>query len=88
MVAKGKDGGRDHYRVWDEHVHTAIFKMDNQQGPTVLHRELCLVLSGSLHRRGVCREWIYGYILLSRSAVLLKLSQLCLLTVLQYEIKN
>ena len=21
--------------VWDRHVHTAIFKMDNQQGPTV-----------------------------------------------------
>ena len=21
--------------VWDEHVHTAVFKMDNQQGPTV-----------------------------------------------------
>ena len=21
--------------VWDGHVHTAIFKMDNQQGPTV-----------------------------------------------------
>ena len=23
------------YRVWDGHVHTAIFKMDSQQGPTV-----------------------------------------------------
>ena len=21
--------------VWDRHVHTAMFKMDNQQGPTV-----------------------------------------------------
>ena len=21
--------------VWDGHVHTAVFKMDNQQGPTV-----------------------------------------------------
>ena len=28
-------GGRDSYRVWDKHVNTAIFKMDNQQGPTV-----------------------------------------------------
>ena len=27
-------GGRDDYRVWEGHVHTAIFKMDNQ-GPTV-----------------------------------------------------
>ena len=27
--------GRDSEGVWDEHAHTAIFKMDNQQGPTV-----------------------------------------------------
>ena len=28
-------GGRDRSGVWDWHVHTAIFKTDNQQGPTV-----------------------------------------------------
>ena len=27
--------GRDSYGVGDGHVHTAIFKMNNQQGPTV-----------------------------------------------------
>ena len=27
--------GRDSYGVWEGHVHTATFKMDNQQGPTV-----------------------------------------------------
>ena len=27
------------------YVHTAIFKVDNQQGPTVEHRELCSVLT-------------------------------------------
>ena len=27
--------GRDSQGVWDGHVHTGIFKMDNQQGPTV-----------------------------------------------------
>ena len=42
--------------VWDGHVHSAIFKMDNQQGPTVEHRELCLMLHGSLDGRGVCRR--------------------------------
>ena len=31
----GYQGGRDSLGVWDWHVHTAIFKMDNQQGPTV-----------------------------------------------------
>ena len=29
----GKRGGRDRLGVWD--VHTAIFKIDNQQGPAV-----------------------------------------------------
>ena len=27
--------GRDRLGVWGWHVHTAIFKVDNQQGPTV-----------------------------------------------------
>ena len=27
--------GRDSEGVWDRHEHAAIFKMDNQQGPTV-----------------------------------------------------
>jgi len=39
--------------VWDQCVHTAIFKMDNQQGPTVWHRELCSMLCGSLDGRAV-----------------------------------
>ena len=30
MVARGKDEVRDGYRVWNGHVHMAIFKMDNQ----------------------------------------------------------
>ena len=38
----------------DRHVYTAIFKMDNQQGPTAQHRELCSMFCGSLDGRGVC----------------------------------
>ena len=34
-------------------------KMDNQEGPTVEHRELCLLSCGSLDRREVWGE--YGY---------------------------
>ena len=44
---------RDSYGVWDQHVYTGIFKMDNQQGPTVQYSELCSVLCGSLDGRGV-----------------------------------
>ena len=35
------------------HVHTAIFKMDNQRGPTLQHVELCSMLCGSLDGSGV-----------------------------------
>ena len=35
------------------YVHTAVFKTDNQQGPTVQHGELCSMLCGSLDGRGV-----------------------------------
>ena len=40
--------GRDSWGVWDEHVHTAVFKMDNQQAPTVQHSKLCSILCGNL----------------------------------------
>ena len=39
--------------MWDPHVHTAIFKMDNQQRHTVEHRELCSMLRGSPDGRAV-----------------------------------
>ena len=32
---RGRVEGRDGFGVSDWHVHTAIFKIDNQQGPTV-----------------------------------------------------
>ena len=28
-------GGKDSQEGWDGHVHTVVFKMDNQWGPTV-----------------------------------------------------
>ena len=48
----GEDGGRDGWRVWDQYVYTAVFRMGNQQSPTVQHRELCSMLHGSLDGRG------------------------------------
>ena len=44
----GMDGGRDSQGVWDGHGHTAVFNMENQQGPAEQHRELCSVSRGSL----------------------------------------
>ena len=39
--------------VWDGRAHTAMFKIDNQQGPTIQHRELHSMLCGILDGRGV-----------------------------------
>ena len=33
----GRMGARDGQRLWDRHVHIVVFKMNNQQGPTVQH---------------------------------------------------
>ena len=49
----GRMGGRDNQEVWDGHVHTAVFKMDNQQAPAVQHGELCSWSCGHLDGRGV-----------------------------------
>ena len=34
-IAEGRMGNEIVTGIWDEHVHTAIFKMDKQQGPIV-----------------------------------------------------
>ena len=56
----------------DMSIRTAVFKMDNQQGPPGQHVELCSMLCGSLDGRGVGGEWIHVW--LSLFAVQLKLS--------------
>ena len=37
MVTRGGGmvGGKDRLRVWDWHVHTAVYKTDNQKGPII-----------------------------------------------------
>ena len=59
-------------------VHTAIFKVGDQQGPAALHRELCSVLCDSLDGRGVWGRTDTGIC----TAEFLKLS--FLLTILCY----
>ena len=49
-------GGKDCWGVRNARVHIVMFKMYNQQGPTVYHMELCSVLCGSLDGRGVRRR--------------------------------
>ena len=62
-------GGWDSYGVWDGHVHTAMFKMQNQQEPTVQHKNSCLRSFDSLDGKGEFGgEWIHEYVWLSHSA--------------------
>ena len=64
--------------MWDGYVHTAIFKMDNQQGPTLWHTKLYSVLPVWIAREGgFGEEWIHVCVWLSPFAVHLKLSQHC-----------
>ena len=48
LLGGGKDRGRDSQGVWDGHGHTAVFNMENQQGPAVQHTELCSILWNNL----------------------------------------
>ena len=44
---------RDSLGVGDGHIYNAVFKMDNQEGPTVEHREVCSKSCGILDGREV-----------------------------------
>ena len=75
-----KVGWKGRLGVWDGHVHTAVFNMDNQQGPTVWHRELFSVLCDGLYRERIFKKkkkWTYVYVQLTHFAVHLKLIPHC-----------
>ena len=49
MVTKGEGGvGRDKLEVWDQQMHTTIYKIDKQQGFTVWQRELQSIFCNKL----------------------------------------
>ena len=66
MVARRKDS----QRLWEGHVHTAIFKMDKQQRPIVQHMELAQYQVPDWMRGRFGGEWIHVYVQLSPFAVL------------------
>ena len=77
MVPRGKDGGRDSRGVWDGRGHTAVFNMENQQGPAGQPRELCSMSGGSGMGGEFGEAWMHVYGWLSAFAVPLKLSRHC-----------
>ena len=40
-ITRGKGKSRDRLGVWDRYVHITIFKINNQQGPTIEQGVLC-----------------------------------------------
>ena len=48
LWSPGERWGKGQLGVWDGHGHTAVFNMENQQGPAVQHRELCSMLCNNL----------------------------------------
>ena len=66
-------------------VWATVYKIDEQQGSTVEHRELYSISCNNLYWKRIWkRRYIYTYIYLSHSAVPLKLTQHCKLTILQF----
>ena len=60
---EGRMGGRDSQGVWDQHIHSAVFRMDKQQRPTTAQETLLNVMwqpgwEGSLGENGYM--YMYG----------------------------
>ena len=59
QVTKGER--RDKLGAWDLHIYITIYKVNNQQGPTVQHREFYSVFNNNLCGKKKLKEWIYAY---------------------------
>ena len=53
-------GGKINYE-FGINTHTTVYKIDNQQGPTVQHRELYSITCNNLYGKRVWKEWMYVY---------------------------
>ena len=52
----GQGREKDRLGIWNWHVHTAIFKIDNQKGTMVQHREHCSILCNKLNGKKIWRR--------------------------------
>ena len=47
---------RDKSGAWDDHTHSTIYKIDNQQRPTVEHRELYSIFWDNLYQKRILKR--------------------------------
>ena len=52
----GQGREKDRLGIWNWHVHTAIFKIDNQKGTMVQHREHCSILCNKLNGKRIWKR--------------------------------
>ena len=55
---KGKTGINQEFGI---KIHTTIYKIDNQQGPTIQHRKLYPIFCNNPYGKESEKEWIYTY---------------------------
>ena len=60
MVTKGEMWGEGHKSgAWDSRTPTTVWKIDNQQGPPLEHRELYSIFCNNLYESE--KEYVYTY---------------------------
>ena len=57
--------GGDSQGTWDQHEHTALFEMENQQGPTVSSGNSAQCYMAAWMGGEIGREWLQVYVRLS-----------------------
>ena len=61
MVTKGESLWGDKSGAWDAHTHITIYKIGNQQGPTVQDRELYSIFHENLFENLKKNEYMQVY---------------------------
>ena len=64
LLGGGGVWGKNRLGIWDGHVDTAVFKIGNQQAPTLLlllSRELCSVFCNNLNGKRIRKNNKYMY---------------------------
>ena len=70
--------------VWDWHVHTAVFKRNNGQGPTVLNRKFCSVLCSNLNRKRIWKL-MHIWICIAITFCTAEINTILLITIFQHK---
>ena len=61
-LSKGIGDGRDKIGAWNQHIHTSICKIDNQQGPTVSTGKYTQYLMITYNEKDTEKQYIYIYV--------------------------